>query len=197
VTTSAAVNVTVTGSMGPLAAPWQQQDIGVVGVPGGAVSSSGTFTVQGSGADIYNNSDQFHFVYQPLSGDGVIVARVASVQNTHLYAKAGVMIRQSLTANSPYAMMEILGKGTSGFQWRFTPGAPTFSVGAPGAAPHWVRLARSGNTFTASRSSDGVNWIEMGSQTIVMPSDVFVGLAVTSHANATLCTATMDSVSVN
>ena len=174
--------------------PWQQQDIGAVGVPGGASAANGSFTVQGSGSDVFGNTDQFHYVYQPLSGDGEIVARVASVQNTNNYAKAGVMIRESLTANAPYAMMEILPKGSSGFQWRLTPGATTLSVASGGAAPHWVRLVRSGSTLTAYRSADGTNWILVGTAMINMASDAYVGLAVTAHNNGANCTAVFDNV---
>jgi len=180
-----------------LPAPWQQEDIGSVGVPGTAAQAAGAFTLQGAGSDIFGVADQFHFVYRPLLGDGQIVARVASIEHTHNYAKAGVMIRESLTAGSPYAIMEVLARGTSGFQARLTPGASTLSTGTPGAAPQWIRLTRAGNLFTAARSSDGVNWTDVGSQTIPMGTNVYVGLAVTSHANGTLCTAVIDEVAVN
>ena len=51
-------------------------------------AQNGVYTVKASGADIFGTSDQFHFVYKQLSGDGQIVARVASVQNTNARAKA-------------------------------------------------------------------------------------------------------------
>jgi uncharacterized repeat protein (TIGR01451 family) len=173
---------------------WANADIGAVGVAGSGNVVSGTFTVKGSGADIWGFLDQFHFVYQALSGDGEILARVVSVENTNSYAKSGVMIRQDLTANSPYAMMEILPRGSSGFQWRVTPGTTTLSVASSGAAPHWVRLVRSGSTFAASRSADGVNWIPVGTTTVNMTGNVYVGLAVTAHDNTVAGTSVFDSV---
>jgi regulation of enolase protein 1 (concanavalin A-like superfamily) len=197
VTTSAAVNVNVTVTGTTLGLPWQQADVGAVGLAGNATASAGVFTIQGSGSDVFGLTDQFHFVYRTLSGDGEIRARVASIENTHNYAKAGVMIRQSLTPNSPYALMEILARKSSGFQWRLTTGGTTLSVGSIGAAPYWVRLVRTGTTLTASRSSDGITWTDVGSATIAMGTDVFVGLAVTSHNNGALCTATFDTVTVN
>ncbi|MGH9368701.1 MAG: PKD domain-containing protein, partial [Thermoanaerobaculia bacterium] len=176
---------------------WADSDIGAVGLPGSSSIASGTFTVRGSGADVYGYTDQFHFVYQQLSGDAEIVARVVSVENTHSYAKSGVMIRQDLTATSPYAMMEILPRGSSGFQWRLTPGATTLSVGSSGAAPYWVRLVRSGSAFTAYRSSDAINWIQVGTTTTVnLTSSVYVGLAATSHNNSAVCTSVFDNVTV-
>jgi hypothetical protein len=67
-----------------------------------------------------------------------------------------------------------------------------------GGLPYWVRAVRSGNTFTAFASLDGVNWVQMGSsQTITMAQNVYVGLAVTSNNNSVLATATFDNVSVS
>ncbi|UCF17859.1 MAG: LamG domain-containing protein, partial [Phycisphaerales bacterium] len=63
----------------------------------------GTFTMTGSGADIWGTSDEFHFAYKTLTGPGTIVARVNSIQNTHNWAKAGVMIRETLDADSKYS----------------------------------------------------------------------------------------------
>ena len=192
-TTSNAATVTV-GSGGSLPSPWLERDVGAVGVAGSASFASGAFSVRGSGADVYGLTDQFHFVYQELTGDGEIVARVASVANTNNYAKAGVMIRQDLTTNSPYAMVEILPRKASGFQWRLAPGGTTASSGGNGAAPYWVRLVRSGNTFTGYQSADGTSWQALGSTTVALAADVFVGLAVTAHNNTTTCTAVFDNV---
>ena len=80
---SASFSWTVAALAAGLPAPWVEQDIGAVGQAGSGSFASGTFTVKGSGADIYGTSDQFHFVYQTLSGDGEIKARVVSVQNTN------------------------------------------------------------------------------------------------------------------
>jgi subtilisin family serine protease len=196
-TTSATVSVTVQNPPDSLPSPWSQQDVGSVGLPGSATESGGTFTVLGSGADVWGYSDQFHFVSQTLSGDGEIRARVASVTNTSPYAKAGVMIRQDVSNNSPYAMMELLPNRSAAFQWRLTKAAVTQSVGSPSApAPYWVRLVRSGNTITAYRSSNGTAWTTVGSQTVTLPQNVLVGLAVTAHNNATKCTAVFDNLSV-
>ena len=74
---------------------WSDVDVGSVGLPGSATYPlNGTFTVNGSGADIWGTADAFNFVYQKLSGDFQISARVTSEQNTNAGAKAGVMIRK-------------------------------------------------------------------------------------------------------
>ena len=102
-TTSAAVSVTVTGPAG-VPAPWTAADIGAPRWRGSTTYSAGAFTIDASGTDIWGTSDQFRFVYQPISGDVQITARVDSQTVTNEWAKAGVMIRTSLAANSASPM---------------------------------------------------------------------------------------------
>jgi hypothetical protein len=196
--TAPAPTPTPTPGGGGLPAPWVDQDIGGPGVAGSASYSGGTFTVKGSGTDVWGTTDQFHYVYQTLSGDATLIARVASIENTHGWAKAGVMIRESLAANSAFAMMvESAGVGVA-FQRRLTTGANAKSTsGAVVVAPYWVKLTRVGSTFTAYSSPDGVSWTLVGSDTISMVANVYVGLPVTSHNNAVLCTGTLDNATVS
>src|SRR5205814_2022002 len=134
-------------------------DVGSVGVGGTASYSGGTFSVSGSGADVWGSADAFHFAYQSLSGDGQIIARVASIQNVNSWSKAGVMIRGSLASNAAYAFMLVSpGKGTA-FQYRTAAGASAASIAGGGAtAPYWVAVVRSGSTVTAYQSSNGSSW---------------------------------------
>jgi hypothetical protein len=179
-----------------LPAPWWNQDIGVVGFSGTAATDGFTYTVTGSGADIWNQSDGFQYAYQPVSGDGSIVARVAAMDNTAYYAKAGVMIRESLDANSRHALVALTPAG-GGVQFlrRTATGGNSVTTDHTGvSAPYWVRLDRSGNTFTAYESADGVTWNLVGSATIPMGTTVYAGLAVNSHNNSALCSATFDNV---
>ena len=177
--------------------PWLDQDVGVVSVGGTASATAGTFTVSGSGSDIWYAVDGFHFVYRPLPADGQIVARVVSQSNTNAWAKAGVMIRQNLIAGSAHAMMVVTpGNGTA-FQRRLTAGASSATTAGTGVVPRWVKLVRSGTSFTGSTSVDGVTWTVVGSATITMNGPLFVGLAVTSHNNASASTVVFDNISVN
>jgi len=177
--------------------PWDDQDIGSPALSGDATYSTGTFTLVGSGADIWNNADAFHFAYRPLNGDGTVVARVTSVQNTDPWAKAGVMIRESLAAGSKHAFMAITPGNGAAFQRRTaTDGASVNTAGAVVTAPYWVRLVRAGTLFTASQSADGVTWTTVGSETISMTTSVYVGLALTAHNNAVLNTSSFTDVSV-
>ena len=196
-TTSSGVHVVVNPPATGLPSPWLTQDVGAVGKTGSAsyASGTGTFSVTGAGADIWGAADAFRYVYQSLNGDGQIVARVATVQNTNAWVKAGVMIRTDLSAGSAQAMMMVTpGKGNN-FQRRPTAGGASVSTtGAMVVAPYWVKLTRTGNTIGAYQSSDGNTWTQVGTATIVMPANVLVGLAVSSHSASTLATATFDTV---
>ena len=176
---------------------WSNADIGSVAAAGTSKYSNLTFTIDGSGADIWGSADEFHFAYRPWTGDGTIVARVATLENVSQWTKAGVMMREALTASSRHAMMIVSpGKGLA-FQRRVsTGGLSTHTSGGSGTAPHWVRLVRNGSTLTASVSSDGLTWTVVGSDTIGMTETIYVGLAVTSKQDGTLATATFDNVNV-
>lgn len=182
-----------------LPSPWVGQEVGNVAIPGSAGYANGTFTLNGAGSDIGGFSDGFYFVYQPFTGNGEIKARVVSVQNTATGAKAGVMIRAGLEANAAYTLMSISPVEGAAFERRLSTGyGTTLSSGGASKAPYWVRLIRSGDTFTALQSPDGITWTQVGpTVTSTMPATVFVGLAVTSNNNAALCTATLDNVTVS
>jgi regulation of enolase protein 1 (concanavalin A-like superfamily) len=177
--------------------PWKAQDIGAVGTSGSATASNGTFTVTGAGADVWGSADAFHYAWQPLTGDADVVARVTSLEYVHAWVKAGVMIRERLTADSAHAFMLVsAGRGLA-FQRRVAGGGiSTHTAGAFGAAPAWVKLQRRANTIAAYQSSDGATWSLVGQDTFAMPSTVYVGLAVSSHDASRAATATFDNVRV-
>ena len=195
--TSATATLTVTTGGGALPSPWQALDVGAVGVAGDASYSSGSFDVCGSGADIWNSPDAFHFVYQSLTGDGSITAHVASITNTNPWAKAGVMIRETLDPTSRFVDMVVTpGNGTA-FQYRTTAGGNGASIAGPAVtAPTWVKLVRTGSTLQGYVSPDGSTWTLAGTTTITMASSVFIGLAVTAHDTTQLNCSAFDSLSL-
>jgi regulation of enolase protein 1 (concanavalin A-like superfamily) len=176
-----------------LPAPQKDGDIGTPAIAGSATFQQGTYTIVGSGNDIWDQADQFHYVYQPVTGDIDVSARVASLQGSSPWAKAGVMIRETLAKDSRHAMaLSSTGNGTT-FQRRIDPGGfCVFTSGPANAPPMWVRLVRSANQFTSYASTDGVKWTTIGTDTVPMGSAVFVGLAVTSHDALSRATAAID-----
>jgi hypothetical protein len=146
----------------------------------------------------------------PLSGDGEIVAKVVdNGTGSNGWAKGGVMIRETLDADSKHAIMALTGGegGGMAFQNRQETGGSSFSShGDPTAAPpYWVKLTRVGNTITGYSSVNGVEWVQQpdgggGDVTtnpadIEMAEDVYIGLFVTSHASGEVRTYTFDNVS--
>ena len=146
-------------------------------------------TMSAAGTDIWDAVDEFRFVYKRLNGDGTIIARVDSIENTHVWAKGGVMIRESLDPGSRHAMVVVTPGSGVAFQRRLA--ASSTSTGTTEAgivAPRWVKLTRTGNELTAQHSADGVSWVDVGpdpaasQDTVVMGGTLYIGLALTSHS---------------
>jgi regulation of enolase protein 1 (concanavalin A-like superfamily) len=170
------------------------------GVPAsvGSFTEGPPITMTAGGADIWGTADEFHFAYKRLSGGGSITAKVLSVSNTDPWAKAGVMIRESLNTGSVNVMIAVTpGNGVT-FQSRNSTDADSVStVQADITAPQWVRLTRSGNTFTGEYSADGSNWTTLTSADIPMLPDTYIGLCVTSHNVDATCTAEFSDVTTS
>ncbi|MGA3220766.1 MAG: PQQ-binding-like beta-propeller repeat protein [Acidimicrobiales bacterium] len=189
-----AVSITGTIGNGGLPSLWSDQDIGAPTPAGSASYGDGTFTVQGGGSDIWGGADQFNYVWQNLSSDASIVAQVTSQTDSDPWAKAGVMIKQSTTAGSPYAMVALTPANGIAFQYGFN---TTVSGGNYSFPNGWVRLDRDGDVFTAYESTDGFNWDEIGQVDILMSRTATVGLFVCSHNPGALSTATFANVTVS
>ncbi|HET9391346.1 MAG TPA: fibronectin type III domain-containing protein [Steroidobacteraceae bacterium] len=188
--------LSVTTQSGGGTPTWTGGDVGAVAAAGSFTQSGGTFTVKGSGADIFGTADEFQFVSAPLLGDGMITARVVSQTNTNVWAKAGVMIRETLEAGSKYAAVEVTPAEGIAYQARtVTNGSAVSTLGPFLTAPYWVRVVRAGSTFSGYTSADGVTWKLVGTYTITMATQVYAGLIVSSHNNGVLSTAVFDNVS--
>ena len=108
----------------PVALSFQDIDIGNPPIAGSYLPNGGSgISVSGSGSDIWYTADHFHYAYQSLTGDGEIIARITSQTNTDGWAKAGPMIRQSLSPSSPHAMIQMTGGNGVQFQYRVSDGA--------------------------------------------------------------------------
>ena len=185
----------------PAAGTWNDTDIGNPAAAGSEAFANNELTVTGSGSDIWYTSDQFNYLYQTLTGNGTIIAQVASQTDTSAWAKAGVMIRASLAPSSAYAYSLVSESMGVDFQYRPSTGADAVETGPfPGpTAPEWLELVRQGNTITAYDSSDGINYYVSGTYVFapgVLPATVYIGLAVTAHNNGALNSAVFNNVEV-
>jgi regulation of enolase protein 1 (concanavalin A-like superfamily) len=176
-----------------LPVPWSDSDIGNPTPAGSASYAGGVFTVNGGGNDIWGTLDQFNEVSQSLTGDGSVVARVTAQANTDPWAKSGIMIKQSTTAGSAYALLAVTpGNGVT-FQHGYNASVSGGSYAFPNA---WLKLTRAGSAITAYTSTDGTTWTQVGTTTIAMTDPVTIGLFVTSHNAGSLNTSTFDNVSI-
>lgn len=182
-----------------LPAGWLEADIGSPGLLGSTTYSNGTWTINGGGADICT-SDQSHFVWKPLSGDAIITAQVLNVANSSS-AQAGVTLRNDLTQGTPE--VSVLATTNTGvtFQWRSAAGGGCSYQVAVGlqnlTVPVWVQLVRSGNNFSGYLSTNGVDFIQIGStQTVPLNLATLGGLMVCAGNNSTVSAATFSNVSI-
>lgn len=185
-----------TSVLGSLPAPWQHCDVGAVAVPGSAGCDTNVFTIQSSGSGITNQADSFHFIYQTLTGDGQIIARVMAVENTDPFAEGGLMVRETLATNSPFAFMAITPSSLATFGWRnaTNQNSGQTSPVALLTTNCWVKLVRSGNILLGYYSTNGATWLQSSSVSVAMQKTVYIGLASTANNNTTLNTTTFDQV---
>jgi hypothetical protein len=180
---------------GPLPSPWTSSDVGGVGSAGVSSFDADMFYVAGAGADIWGTADAFQFVWQPLAGDGTIIAIMDGEQMTSPYAKAGIMIRQSADEGSAHVVLDAKPDGGIEFMTRASTGGSTsFIAGASVTSPVWLRLDRVGSTVTAAVSTDGAAWKTLGNATLA--GSALVGLAVSSHDPTVLNQSVFTHVSV-
>jgi hypothetical protein len=164
--------------------------------------------MSGGGADVWGTADEFRFAYKRLSGNGSITVRVDSFDNLNAWTKVGVMIRESLDADAKNAMVAVT--GSYGAQFTYRRFAGDISDDANGAAriagitaPAYVKLTRTGDTFTPQCSTDGVVWQDFVNsegtvitQDIAMTGSIYIGLAVLSHVSGSVSIAEYSEIAM-
>ena len=147
-----------------------------VGTNGLDVSSAGT--------QVGGQADQFSFSYQFRTGDFDVAVRLAGMVRSDVWAKAGLMARESLVPSGRFAAtLATPAMVGSGFEWRDPAGSQANATGSfPANYPDtWLRLKRAGVSFTGFASYDGQSWTQLGSAAIAMPSQIYLGFAVSSY----------------
>ncbi len=182
----------------PPAIPLAGADIGSPARAGSNSFSSGSYTVAASGVGVKGTSDMFRFMSETFTGNGTITARITSQTNTNTTAQAGVMFRETTNANSRFTALLLTPSKGFYFEGRDATGGTASLVTTPSyAAPNnWVRIVRSGSTFTGYVSNDGITWKQVGVDNNPMATAVQIGLAVSSEAPNSLSTAVFDNVQI-
>lgn len=178
-------------------APWTCADVGSPDATGLQSLDGTTWTVQGAGLDIWNAADQFHYVWQPLAGDGSMSAQVITQNSTGGWAKAGIMFRQDQTASAAFYMVALTPENGITVQYRTDQGTDAqMNIQFAGTAPVYLEAIRTGDIYTAATSSDGVTWIPVAGSAVTLNTHgaLLVGLEVDSTAVQTLSTATFTNV---
>jgi glucose/arabinose dehydrogenase/fibronectin type 3 domain-containing protein/regulation of enolase protein 1 (concanavalin A-like superfamily) len=193
-------NPTITATYLDIGPAWAGQDVGAVSATG-SFSGSSTITIQASGADIYGTADEGYLVYRNITGDATITARVASVTNTNVWTKAGVVFRESTAAGARNVATFLSPTASNKYRKQVRSalnGSTTSTASTPNSAvPAWVRVVRSGNSFSSFYSTDGNQWTEIGTPTsLSMGTTLVVGLMATSHLDGTRATVVYDNISI-
>ncbi|MAJ43764.1 MAG: hypothetical protein CMF96_03330 [Candidatus Marinimicrobia bacterium] len=174
----------------PLPKNWSYSDIGG-SLKGGQKIEQDKWTIYGGGNDIWNESDQFRYMYTKFIGDFSCTVNVNDLQSNHSYAKAGIMARTNLNENSSHALINIFPYGNTEFSFRLSSGelmshSPGNSIELPDAK---LKLERKGNDFSGSIYLNEV-WEKVGTITLSdAKKEMFIGLATLSHDNGQLAKA--------
>jgi|GEM_PF-5293788 len=202
--------ISATAVASTLPAPWLTQDIGPNVGTNPTVGDANWwsdlgYVVDGDGNDIWDNADAFRYVYTPATGDGEVYVRIMTQENTNVWAKAGVMIRETLTPGSRHVML--VTTPSNGIELQYRQGTNSLSgnlnivPAANNVIPVWLKLIRSGDdlgiTLSYAENPGPADWGTIGWQTgalVGLTENFFVGLAVTSHSQGTLCTVTAEDL---
>jgi len=182
----------------PLPVTWSAMDIGG-SLSGGQKINKDTWTIYGGGDDIWTASDQFRFVYTEIEGDFSCTVSVNDLLNTHSYAKAGLMVRNSLAGHSSHALVNVFPYGNTEFGYRSSDGETMSAISGlvlsiPGAK---LRLDRKENTLTGMVYVND-RWAESGSVTIPgLKKKIFFGMATLSHDNSQLTKAVYSGLKIS
>jgi len=152
------------------------------------VSPNSAYNIVAGGATgIAGTSDQFRYVYRQVTGNFDVRVRVAGLTQTNTEAKAGLMAREALTGASRFVMSGANPSKTFLDSRATTGGSTARTASATGSGSNtWVRLVRSGSTFTSYASSNGTTWTTLGSINLSLNSTLYLGMAVSSkNASAT------------
>ena len=176
-------------------------DVGTV-LHAGAVdydAAKQTYTIAGSGENMWSTKDAFQFTWKKVSGDITLTADISFLgKSAQEHRKAVLMVRQSLDADSAYADAALHGNGLTSLQYRDEKGAATHEIQANVSAPKRLRLVKRGAYFSMWLSDEnGKFQLSSGSTRITLQEPFYVGIGVCSHDTNVVEKAVFSNVSVD
>ena len=160
------------------------EDVGSPKLAGSAVYNpiSQEYTLAAAGFNMWDERDEFRFVWRKMKGDFILQARVAFLgEGVDPHRKAGLIVRKGLEADSPYADGAVHGDGLTSLQFRRTKGAATEQVQSTVSGADTIQLERKGGSFTFSAARFGDPYAESRVADLDLGDDVYVGLFLCSH----------------
>jgi regulation of enolase protein 1 (concanavalin A-like superfamily) len=156
------------------------------------------FRITGSGANIWAKEDQFQYVWKEISGNFAVTATMQFLGQGADHRKAGIMLRQSLDADSAYGDIVIHGNGMPGIQWRSSKGENTSAFDLPfdGPGKFTLKLVRNGVGLSVSIAKDGAPLKDVARTEVTLRNPILVGLAVCAHQADASETVVFSDVSV-
>jgi TolB protein len=160
-------------------------DVGKVLHPGSVEydAAQQSYTIAGSGENMWFGEDAFHFVWKKASGDVTLTADIFFLgKGVNEHRKAALMVRQSLDADSAYADVALHGSGLTSLQYRDEKGATTHEIQANVSAPKRLRLVKRGAYFSMWLADENGKFkLASGSTRIALTEPFYIGIGVCSH----------------
>jgi hypothetical protein len=175
----------------PLGLFQDHADLGSVVHAGSAQynAAHGSYTLTGSGENVWFTADAFQFAWKRVTGDITLTADVSFPEkggNPH--RKAVLMIRQSLDADSPYADVALHGEGLTSLQFRDAKGGPTHEIQSNISAPSRLRIEKRGDFFYLFLAAAPGEPLRPSGASIKLPlqGSFYIGIGVCSHDKNTV-----------
>lgn len=167
--------------------PWLSGDLGEVRRPGGAELRGGAFRVRSAGTNAAGTADACHWVFQPVADRCEVVARISKVQRTDPWARAGLMMRESLDPGARNVFVSVSAARGGVFHLReVTRGETEVSLARDVTVPIWLKLKREGDDFLAFNSRNGMQWTLVERTNLRMARNYYAGLAVVAVRDGTM-----------
>ena len=159
-------------------------------------SANGSYTISGSGENMWFGIDDFHFVWKKVTGDVALSADISFVGDKgNNHRKAVLMIRQSLDGNSPSVDIARHGDGLTSLQFRDSIGADAHEVQSNVSAPKRMRLEKRGDYFYAFVTGKDGHLEPSGASTkLALTGPFYVGIGVSAHDKEATETAIFSNV---